>query len=145
MRRHIRHRGGSADPETERSKFYAVIEKTGEADEPSGPAHVLLQKLHHVGAAGDVFGGRIVAAGLSAQSQGGIKVARTFNSERVHGSTSAHRPGESNRVLDRRDDVIVRSAATQIAAHPLSDFLGRTSMPFRDASHARHDLSGRAV
>ena len=71
VRRHLRHGGGGAEPEALRSDLDAVVEKAREADQPLGPAHVFLQKLHHVGAAGDVFGGRVVAAGLGAESERG--------------------------------------------------------------------------
>jgi hypothetical protein len=69
MRGHVRHGGGGTEPQALRTSLDAVVEKPREADQPRGPAHIFLQKLHHVGAAGDVFGGRIVAAGLGAESQ----------------------------------------------------------------------------
>ena len=68
------------------------VEKARKADQPLGPAHVFLQELHHVGAAGDVFGGRVVAAGLGAQREGSGQVARPFEREGVHGSTLPHAP-----------------------------------------------------
>jgi hypothetical protein len=69
--RHVRHRSGRADPEAFWSDLDAVVEKPCEADQPLGPAHVLLQELHHIGAAGDVFGGRVIATGLGAQGERG--------------------------------------------------------------------------
>ena len=123
VRGHLRHRGGGADPEALRSGLDAVVEKAREADQPLGPANVFLEKLHHIGAAGDVFGGRVVAAGLGAQGEGGGEVARAFEGEGVHGSTSPHRTGGASRVLDGRDDVVVGAAAAQIAAHPVANFL----------------------
>ena len=128
VRGHLSHRGGGAEPEALRSDFDAIVEKAREAHQPLGPAHVFLQELHHVGAAGDVFGGRVVAAGLGAQGERGGKVARTFEGERVHGSTSPHGTGRASRVLDRRDDVVVGAAAAQVAAHPVADFLRRAGM-----------------
>ena len=121
--RHLRHGGGGAEPEALRADFDAVVEKTCEADQPLGPTHVLLQKLHHIGAAGDVFGGRVVAAGLGTEGKCGGKIARSFKGEGVHGSTSPPRTSDASRVLDRRDDVIVGAAAAQVAAHPVANFL----------------------
>ena len=123
VRRHLRHGGGGAEPEALRSDFDAVVEKTCEADQPLGPAHVLLQELHHIGAAGDVFGGRVVAAGLGTEGKRGGEIARTFKGEGVHGSTSPHGTGCASRVLDRRDDVVVGAAAAQVAAHPVANLL----------------------
>jgi hypothetical protein len=60
---HVRHRGGGAEPEPLRAGLDAIIEKACETHQPTGPAHVLLEQLHHVGAARDVLGGRIIAAG----------------------------------------------------------------------------------
>src|SRR5918993_1009512 len=97
--------GGGAEPEALRSDVDAVIEEAREADQPLGPAHVFLQKLHHVGAAGDVLGGRVVAAGLGARGEGGGQVARPFKGEGVHGSAPLHGTGGARRVLDGRDDV----------------------------------------
>ena len=91
VRGHLRHGGGGAEPQALRAGFDAVVEKPREADQPLGPAHVFLQELHHVGAAGDVFGGRVVAAGLGAEGERGGEVARAFEGEGVHGSTSPHR------------------------------------------------------
>ena len=142
---HLRHRGGGAEPQALRSDVDAVVEKAREADQPLGPAHVFLQKLHHVGAAGDVFGGRVVAAGLGAQGEGGGQVARAFKGEGVHGSTSPHGTGGASRVLDGRDDVVVGSAAAQVAAHPVADFLRRAGVALGDAGDAGHDLPGRAI
>ena len=67
MGSHFRHRSGSAEPETLRSKFDPVVEETRQADQAFRPANIFLQQLHHVGAAGDVFDGRVVASGLGAQ------------------------------------------------------------------------------
>ena len=54
-------------------------------------------------------------------------------------------PGHARRVLDGRDDVVIGSAATNIPAHPFTDFLRRTCMAFGDASYARHDLPRRTI
>ena len=78
VRRHLRHRGGGAEPEPLRPDVDAAVEEAREADQPLGPAHLFLQQLHHVGAAGDVLGGRVVAAGLGARGEGGGQVARPF-------------------------------------------------------------------
>jgi len=48
-----------------------VFQKTCEADKPLGSPHVFLQKLHHVGAAGDVFRRRVVAAALGSETERG--------------------------------------------------------------------------
>src|SRR3546814_20236089 len=88
-----------------RSDVDAVVEEAREADQPLGPAHVFLQKLHHIGAAGDVFGRRVVAAGLGAQGEGGGQVARAFEGEGVHGSTSPHGTGCAGRLLDCSADM----------------------------------------
>jgi hypothetical protein len=145
VRRHLRHRGGGAEPEALRSDVDAVVEKAREADQPVGPAHVFLQKLHHVGAAGDVFGQRVVAAGLGAQGEGSGEVARPLEVEGVHGSTSPHGTGGARRVLDRRDDVVVGSAAAQVATHPFTDFLRRAGVTLCDTGDAGHDLPGCAI
>ena len=71
MRGDLRHRRGGPKPEALGSNFDAVVEQAREADEPLGPAHIFLQQLNHVGAAGNVFGGRVVAAGLRAQRESG--------------------------------------------------------------------------
>src|SRR5258706_4376643 len=60
----------------------------------------------------------------------------------MHGSSS---PDGGSSVLDRGDDVVVRSAAAEIAAHPVADFLRRTSVALCNAGDAGHDLSGRAI
>jgi hypothetical protein len=75
MSGHLRHRGRSAKAESLRPDLDAIIEKAREADQPLRPAHVLLQKLHHVGAAGDVLGRCIVAAGLCTQGECGFEIA----------------------------------------------------------------------
>src|SRR5947208_15541854 len=74
--RDLCHCRGSAEPEALRSNLDAIVEKACEADQPLGPSHVFLQELHHVGAPGDVFGGCVVAAGLSAQSKRSWKITR---------------------------------------------------------------------
>ena len=111
----------------------------------SGRRTYLLQELHHVGAAGDVFGGRVVAAGLGAQSEGGGQIARPFEGEGVHGSTLPHGTGGARRILNRRDDVVVGAAAAQVAAHPVADLLRRAGVALGDAGDAGHDLPRRAV
>src|SRR5436305_1601932 len=123
MGRDLRHGGGSAEPEALRSDIDPAVEKTREADETVGPAHIFLQELHHVGAARDVFSGRIGAAGLGSESERGGKIARTFEAEGMHGLTSADGTSNASRVLDRRDDVVVSSAAAQVAAHPVPNLL----------------------
>ena len=135
-------RGGGAEPEALRSDVDAVVEEAREADQPLGAAHVLLQELHHVGAAGDVLGGRVVAAGLGARGEGGGQVARPFEGEGVHGSTLPHGAGGARRVLDGRDDVVVGSAAAQVAAHPVADLLRRAGVALCNARDAGHDLPG---
>ncbi len=122
--------------------FNTVVEKSREAHQPIGTADILLQQLHHVGAAGDVFGGCVVAAGLGAERERGSQIMRAFQGERVHGSTSPHGTSDASRVLDRRDDVVVGPAAAQVAAHPITNFLRRAGMAFVDAGDASHDLSG---
>src|SRR2546423_7206275 len=112
--RDLCHGRGRAEPEALRSNLDAIVEKACEADQPLRPSHILLQKLHHIGATGDVFGGCVVAAGLSAQSKRSWKITRAFEDEGVHGSTSPHGAGDASRVLDCRDDVIVSSAAAQV-------------------------------
>ncbi len=42
-------------------------------------------------------------------------------------------------------DVRIRSAAAQIAAHPLADLVVTSRVAFVDACQAAHDLSGGAV
>src|SRR5437764_10497992 len=60
-------------------------------------------------------------------------------------STSPHGAGDASRVLNGRDDVIVSSAAAQVAAHPFADLLRRAGVALVDAGDAGHDLSGRAI
>src|SRR2546427_11002263 len=66
---------------------------------------------------------------------------RSRGRSRVNGCTAQPLRG----VLDRRHDVVVRSAAAQVAAHPVADFLRRAGVAFPNARNARHDLSRRAV
>jgi hypothetical protein len=47
--------------------------------------------------------------------------------------------------LDRRENVGIAAAATNIAAHQFSDFIARLGAALGDQSHGRADLSGRAV
>src|SRR5687768_17218465 len=56
-----------------------------------------------------------------------------------------HRTGGARRVLDGRDDVVVGSAAAQIAAHPLADLRRRAGVALGDAGDAGHDLPGCAI
>ena len=51
----------------------------------------------------------------------------------------------SFRLVDCRDDVRVRGAATDIAAHVLTNLGIVIRVPFGYASHRRHNLAGRAV
>src|SRR4051812_43979438 len=51
----------------------------------------------------------------------------------------------SRGVLDRRDDVVVGSATAKIAAHPVTNLLGRSGVALCDAGDAGHDLAGGAV
>src|SRR3954463_1469698 len=88
MGRYLRHCGGGANPQPLRSSVDAIVEKSGEADQPVGSPHIFLQKLHHVGTAGDVLGGRVSTAGLSLQGEGGGEIAQAFERKGVHGSTS---------------------------------------------------------
>src|SRR5947208_7200605 len=48
-------------------------------------------------------------------------------------------------VLNCRDDVVIGSAATQVAAHPVADFLRRAGMALCDAGDAGHELPRRAI
>src|SRR2546421_598057 len=48
-------------------------------------------------------------------------------------------------VVNCRDDVVIGSAATQVAAHPVADFLRRAGVAFCDAGNAGHDLPRRAI
>jgi hypothetical protein len=74
MRGHVRHGGGGTEPQALRTSLDAVVEKPREADQPRGPAHIFLQKLHHVGAAGDVFGGLSFPKIISARSDDAIRI-----------------------------------------------------------------------
>src|SRR5688572_7259091 len=56
-----------------------------------------------------------------------------------------HRSACPRGVLDRRDDVVVGSAAAKVAAHPVADLLRRAGMAFGDAGNAGHDLPRRAI
>src|SRR4051794_7631978 len=59
-------------------------ESSREADEPIGPPNEFLEELHHVGPTGDVFGGGVIAAGLSAKGECGSEVTRAFEGEGMH-------------------------------------------------------------
>ena len=137
--------GGGADPEPLGARFYAVAEQAGEADEAVGPAHVLLQELHHVGAAGDVLDGSVVAAGLGTNGEPRGKIARAFEREGVHDLILPAPDRFARRVLDRGHDVVIGPAAADVAAHPVADLLGRAGVTLLDARHAGHDLSRRAI
>jgi hypothetical protein len=54
-------------------------------------------------------------------------------------------PGGASRVLDGRDDMVVGSAAAQVATHLVADLLRRAGMAFGDAGDAGHDLSGCSI
>ena len=84
VRGDLRHRSGGTDPGTLWSNVDAVVEETREADQPLGPAYIFLQELHHVGAAGDVFRRRVVAAGLGAKGERSGEVSWTYKRERMH-------------------------------------------------------------
>ena len=75
---HVGHRGGGTELKALRSDVDAVVEQTGQTHQLLGPPHILLQQLHHVGAAGDVLGRRVVATRLRAQREGGREVTWTF-------------------------------------------------------------------
>lgn len=84
MSGYVRHGGARADPEILRSNLDAVVEQSGKADQPFRPAHVFLEQLNHIGAAGDVLCGSVVAAGLRLVGEGSGQIARTFESEGMH-------------------------------------------------------------
>ena len=122
MRRCIRHRGRSADPEALGSNLYSVVENPSEADESRGSSNVLLEELHHIGATGDVLDGCIIAAGLGAESEGGVEIARTLECERMHRSPSTHRADDLGRVLvatgqDLRQCLEHRRLRAHVAEH----------------------------
>ena len=74
--------------------------------------------------------------------RGGDRIAREGRlekRERLHGSALLRG------VADRRDDVGIGAAATDISAHPLADFGIGSGMAFLDQCGGRHDLAGRAV
>src|SRR5688572_29631581 len=48
-------------------------------------------------------------------------------------------------VLDRRDDVVIGTAAAEVAAHPVADLLSRLGMALGNAGDAGHDLTRGAV
>ena len=48
-------------------------------------------------------------------------------------------------LLDRLDDIRIRAATTQIAAHQLADVVGRARTPLAQETRGRHDLPRRAV
>ena len=50
-----------------------------------------------------------------------------------------------HRLLDRRDDVGIGTAAADVAAHQLADFVGGLGLAFGDQAGGRTDLSRRAV
>jgi hypothetical protein len=141
----LSHRGGGAYPKPLRGDLDANLEQASEADQPLGPTHVFLQQLDHIGAAGDVFRRGIGAAGLCAKVKGGSQVARAFEGEGVHGSASLCGIRRASRVLDGRDNVVVRAATAQVAAHPVADLLRRSSVALGNAGDAGHDLTGRAI
>src|SRR5437016_856888 len=63
----------------------------------------------------------------------------------MHGSAFRRRWSGASGVLDRRDDVVIRSAATEVAAHPVSDLLPRAGVALGDTGGAGHDLPRRAI
>jgi hypothetical protein len=142
---HLRHRCRSAEPEALRPDLDTLVEKAREADEPLRPAHMLLQEVNHIGAAGDVLGGCVVTASLRAQGERGGKVMRTFEREGMHGSTFLRGGLGVCGILNRRDDVVVRAAPAYVAAHPVPDFLRRAGVALGDARDAGHDLPRSAV
>src|SRR5207248_10152943 len=145
VRRHLRHWCRSAEPQALPSDLDAPVEKACEGDQPLWPAHMLLQELNHIGAAGDVLGGCVVTAGLRAPSEGGGEIGRTFEREGMHGSTFPRGTRGASGILNRRDDVVVGSAPAYVAAHPVADLLCRARVALADASDAGHDLSRRAI
>ena len=97
-------------------------------DEPRGPAsRRACSRLRAASVPPAMYSaGASVRPGLGAQGEGGGKIARTFERERVHGSASLHRARCGSRILDRQDDVVVGAAAAEIAAHPFTDLLWRS-------------------
>src|SRR5439155_22322030 len=59
--------------------------------------------------------------------------------------TSPNRTGSLSGILNCRDDMVVGSAAAQVAAHPIADFLRRAGVTLCNAGDAGHDLSWRAI
>jgi hypothetical protein len=55
------HGSGGANREAVWSNIDTIVEKSRKADQPSGSAHMLLQQLHHVGAAGNVYKPRLIS------------------------------------------------------------------------------------
>jgi hypothetical protein len=102
-------------------------------------------KLEHVGAAGDLFGDRVIPPCLRAKREGAREVAWAFKSEGMHGSRSSCRAHRPSGVVDGHADRVVGTAATDVPAHPLADFCERTCMAFGDARDTRHELPGSAI
>src|SRR5216117_1159971 len=72
--------------------------------------------------------------------------ARSRGRSRVKGCMAQpFKTSGASRVLDCRDDVVVRSAAAEVAAHPVPDLLRRAGVALCDAGGAGHDLPGSAV
>src|SRR5439155_3527778 len=54
-------------------------------------------------------------------------------------------PPSAGDLSDRSDDVRIRTATTEVAAHELADLLIRTRSSLLQQRDRRHDLPGRAV
>jgi hypothetical protein len=78
------HGGGRPHPEPLRPDVDPVVEQASDTHQLFRPAHVLLQELQHIGAAGDVFDECVGAAGLWTESDGACQAAWPFQSEGVH-------------------------------------------------------------
>src|SRR6266508_1251113 len=106
---------------------------------------MFLQELNHVSATGDVFGSRVSATCLSAQLEGSRQITRPLQHERVHGSASSSGRPVVSRLENRPDDPVICAAATDVAAHPITNLLRRSGVALVDTRKPRHNLARRAV
>ena len=101
--------------------------------------HAVLEHQVELGrAAGEVLG---VGIGDSTSATAAVRLVGAYVFERLHRYPLTRRGDLS----DRGDDVRVRAAPAEVAAHELADLLIRSSSSLRQQADRRHDLPRRAV
>ncbi len=110
--------------------------------------------VRHVGPAGDELPGdrrrhQVASRSRPSRRHGGLgsqhRALRARRAPIRKGPHALLRLHGTARVLNRRDDIRIRCASAQIAAHVLANILWRLGVSFVNACNRRHDLARGAI